>query len=261
MSQQLIEMVSASRGQIEKALPAHVKAERIQRVALTAIRMNRQLGECTPESFLGALMTAAQLGLEVNTPLGHAYLIPYKRECTFQLGYKGLLDLAYRTGNYNAIDAHVVYEEDDFDFQLGLNADLTHKPARIRKKSNDPIYYYAYYKLKSGGSAFRVWSHGDITEHAKKYSPSFGKSSSPWKTNFASMAKKTVLKDLLKYAPLSPEDRQHFETIERDNSVIKFEPKEGILNVEHKAVAEIQSESSKDDAQSAEDEAAVKELE
>ena len=84
-------------------------------------------------SFLGALMNAAQLGLEPNTPLGQAYLIPYrnkgKLECQFQIGYKGLIDMVYRNENIQTVQAQCVYENDDFQYELGLDPKLVHKPA------------------------------------------------------------------------------------------------------------------------------------
>ena len=100
--------------EIAKALPSVITPERFTRIELSAISVNPQLGQCTPASFLGAMMTSAQLGLEVNTPLGQAYVLPYRNkgtlEAQFQLGYKGLIDLAYRSGEVEVIQAHVVYE-------------------------------------------------------------------------------------------------------------------------------------------------------
>ena len=104
--------VKSMQGEIAKALPSVITPERFTRMVLSAISTNPKLAECTPQSFLGAMMTAAQLGMEPNTPLGQAYLIPYKNhgtlECQFQLGYKGLIDLAYRSGEVNIIQAQVV---------------------------------------------------------------------------------------------------------------------------------------------------------
>ena len=112
--QQYIKQMS---GEIKKALPSVMTPERFTRIVLSALSTNPKLAETTPQSFLGAMMTAAQLGLEPNTPLGQAYLLPYWNskanayECQFQLGYKGLLDLAYRSGEISVIQAHVVYSE------------------------------------------------------------------------------------------------------------------------------------------------------
>jgi recombination protein RecT len=150
------------------------------------------------------MMSAAQLGLEPNTPLGQAYLIPYKNkgvdEVQFQIGYKGLIDLAYRSGEVEVVQAQVVYENDDFECAYGLEPKLTHKPAD--RDRGEPIKVYAIFKTKSGGYGFEVMSMEDVRKHAEKYSQAYKSGFSPWKTNFEEMAKKTVLKKVLKYAPL-----------------------------------------------------------
>lgn len=194
--------------QIEKALPKVMTPERFSRIALTAVSNNPQLAQCSPKSFLGAMMQAAQLGLEPNTPLGQAYLIPYRDknrglEAQFQLGYKGLIDLAYRSGEVKDIQAHEVYENDEFEYELGLEPKLKHKPALVNR--GKVILYYAVFHTKSGGYGFEVMSVEDIKAHAQKYSKAINKDSSPWKNNFDSMAKKTVLKSCLKYAPIKTE--------------------------------------------------------
>lgn len=191
-------------GEIKKALPSVITPERFTRIVLSAISVNPKLGSCTPASFLGAMMTSAQLGLEVNTPLGQAYVLPYNnkgtQEAQFQLGYKGLIDLAYRSGEVESIQAHVVYENDDFTCEYGLEPKLVHKPADSNR--GEPVKVYAVFKTKSGGFGFEVMSMEDVRIHAAKYSKAYNSAFSPWKTNFEEMAKKTVLKRVLKYAPL-----------------------------------------------------------
>lgn len=193
---------------IGKALPAVLTPERFTRIVLTAISTNPKLAECTQESLLGAVMTGAQLGVELNTPLGQSYLIPrwngQKRcnECTFQLGYKGMIDLAYRSGKISTISAQVVYSNDKFEFELGLEPKLVHKPCMSGPRGN-AVAYYASYRTSDGGYGFEVMSRDEVDEHRKKYSPSANSSYSPWSTNFDEMAKKTVVKKMLKYAPIS----------------------------------------------------------
>lgn len=189
-------------GEIKKALPSVITPERFTRIVLSALSTNPKLAQTTPQSFLGAMMTAAQLGLEPNTPLGQAYLIPFKNhgtlECQFQLGYKGLIDLAYRSGEVSVIQAQVVYSNDDFSYSFGLNPELKHVPAKSDR--GDPIAAYAMFRTKDGGYGFEVMSMDDIRAHARKFSKAYG--NGPWQTNFEEMAKKTVLKRVLKYAPL-----------------------------------------------------------
>lgn len=183
--------------EIKKALPSVITPERFTRMALTAISTNPKLAECTPQSFMGALMNAAQLGLEPNTPLGQAYLIPYrnkgKMEVQFQIGYKGMIDLAHRSGEFANIYAQTVYENDTFDYELGLEPKLVHKPATSNR--GEVIMYYAVFKLVNGGFGFEVMSKEDIQEHAKTYSQAYGSGYSPWTKNFDEMAKKGLALD------------------------------------------------------------------
>ncbi len=196
--------INQMQGEIAKALPKVMTPERFTRIALSAVSNTPELANCTPKSFLAAMMNAAQLGLEPNTPLGQAYLIPYRNkgtlECQFQVGYKGLIDLAYRSGDVKTIQAHVVYEHDEFEYELGLEPKLRHIPAKDNR--GEPIWFYAVFKLINGGEGFEVMSIEDVRNHAKKYSKSYSSSYSPWTTSFEEMAKKTVIKKVLKYAPM-----------------------------------------------------------
>lgn len=200
----LRDVVVAMQDDIAKALPKVITPERFTRIALSALSNNPKLYECSKLSFLGALMNSAQLGLEPNTPLGQAYLIPYynnkekRLECQFQIGYKGLLDLAYRSGEISMVQAYIVYENDTFEYELGLEPILKHKPAPSNR--GNMTYAYAMFKLKNGGQSFIVMSKDDILNYGRRYSKTFN--AGPWQTDFEAMAKKTVLKQLLKYAPI-----------------------------------------------------------
>lgn len=234
--------IKSMEGEIKKALPSVITPERFTRIVLSALSVNPKLGSCTPASFLGAMMTSAQLGLEVNTPLGQAYVLPYLNkgvlEAQFQLGYKGLIDLAYRSGEVEVIQAHVVHENDKFECEYGLDPKLTHKPADTDR--GDPIKVYAVFKTKSGGFGFEVMSMEDVKKHAAKYSKSYGSSYSPWKTNFEEMAKKTVLKRVLKYAPLKSDFVRaavQDEVIKKDLSDDMFTvPNETVLDAEYSEI-------------------------
>lgn len=236
--------IKSMEGEIAKALPSVITPERFTRIVLSALSVNPKLAQCTPASFLGAMMVSAQLGLEVNTPLGQAYVLPYNnkgtQEAQFQLGYKGLIDLAYRSGEVEVIQAHVVYEKDEFECEYGLEPKLTHKPAD--KDRGEPIKVYAVFKTKSGGYGFEVMSMDDVRRHAAKYSKAYNSAFSPWKTSFEEMAKKTVLKRVLKFAPL----RSDFvratvqdETIKKDLAADMYDaPDETIIDVEYEHVDE-----------------------
>lgn len=194
--------IKKMQGEIAKALPSVMTPERFTRVTLSALSANQKLQACTPQSFLAAMMTAAQLGLEPNTPLGQAYLIPFRNhgrmECQFQLGYKGLIDLAYRSGDVSTIQAQTVYANDVFEYELGLEPKLRHVPAS--RDRGEPVYFYAVFRTKDGGYGFEVMSVEDARVHGRRYSKAY--SNGPWQTNFEEMAKKTVLKKVLKYAPM-----------------------------------------------------------
>lgn len=192
-------LIKAMEPEIKKALPSVITPERFTRMVFTALSSTPKLQQCTPQSFLGAMMQAAQLGLEPNTPVGQAYLIPYGNVCQFQLGYKGLLDLAYRSGEIKDIQAHEVHENDEFEYELGLEPKLKHIPAMSNR---GPVtMYYAVCHTKTGGYGFEVMSKDDVLEFAQKKSKSFR--NGPWQTDFDAMAKKTVLKRALKYAPIA----------------------------------------------------------
>ena len=222
-------------GEIKKALPSVMTPERFSRIVLSALSTNPKLAETTPQSFLGAMMTAAQLGVEPNTPLGQAYLIPFYNgkthalECQFQLGYKGLIDLAYRSGEISTIMAQVVYENDEFEYAFGLEPKLVHRPAL--EDRGDPKYVYAIFRTKDGGFGYEVMLIADIRAHAKKYSKAYN--AGPWQTNFEEMAKKTVLKRVLKYAPLKSE----FLREVAQDEVIKTEVSEDMYEVPNVYVA------------------------
>lgn len=231
--------IKQMQGEIKKALPAVITPERFTRIVLSALSTNPKLQETTPQSFLGAMMTAAQLGMEPNTPLGQAYLIPYYNsksrcnECQFQLGYKGLIDLAYRSGEVSIIQAKVVYENDEFTYSFGLEPVLKHIPAASDRGS--PTYVYAMFRTKEGGFGFDVMSMDAVRRFAQQYSKTFA--SGPWQTNFEEMAKKTVLKKVLKYAPLKSDFLRGMSL----DGIIKTEVSEDMYSVPG-TVIEVDSE-------------------
>lgn len=222
--QTMMDFIKASQKQITKALPSAITPERFTRICMTAVTQNPDLGLCTPASFAGAMLTAAQLGLEPNTPLGQAYLIPFNngrtgtKECQFQIGYRGLIELAHRSGDLQSIEAHIVYENDEFEYELGLNPVLKHKPAMENRGAI--AWVYAVYKLKSGGYGFEVMSVEDINKHRDRYSQAARRGFSPWNDNWEEMAKKTVIKRVLKYAPMKTE---FIKAMVQDDSTLNFE--------------------------------------
>lgn len=228
------DMVKAMMPEIKKALPSVITPERFTRIALSALNNTPQLQQCTPMSFLAALMNAAQLGLEPNTPLGQAYLIPYKNkgnlECQFQLGYKGLIDLAYRNGQMQTIQAQAVYENDVFEYEYGLEPQLIHRPAFSDR--GELVYFYGVWRVTTGGYGFSVMSKTDMDSYARTYSKAFDSGYSPWKTSYEEMAKKTVIKQALKYAPIKTD----FQRALSSDETIKKQISDDMFSVQNETI-------------------------
>lgn len=222
---------------IQSVLPKQMDADRLSRIALNVIRTNPKLLQCDINSLMGGVLEAAKLGLEPGL-MGQCYLIPFEKkrkegnqwvteriDAQFIIGYKGLIDLVRRSGQVSTIEARTVYENDTFEFEYGLNSDLKHKPALVDKGA--AIAYYAVAKLKDGGSSFLVMSLQEMEQYRDKYSKS--KNFGPWKDEFDAMARKTCLRQLIKYLPISVENLSNFD--ERDGSEIHNEIKNAeVLN-------------------------------
>lgn len=198
--------------EIEKALPAHMTADRMARIALTTVRTNPKLLECNISSVMAGIMQASQLGLEFGL-LGHCYLIPYGKEATFMLSYKGMIELARRSGNIKSIYAHSVYKNDMFKRVLGIENTIEHEPAEGDRGEFIGVYAVAHFK--DGGYQFEYLSKAEVE---KKRNHSKMKNSKPWTEHYEEMAKKTALRSLFKYLPVSVEVQ---EGISQDVTVRK----------------------------------------
>lgn len=174
---------------------------------------NRMLQSCDPRSIFGAAGLAATLKLSITPSLGQAYVVPFKGQATFQIGVKGLIQLAHRTGKYVALHAGKVREGEI----RGFNP-VTGAPELGEKTSDDVVGYVAYMRLNNGFEKTLYMTLAEIEEHAKKYSQSYGKSFSPWSTNFDAMASKTVLKKLLNAWGILSADMA--EAMQADQSVV-----------------------------------------
>lgn len=192
--------------EIAMSLPVHLKnnAKRYARQLMTLYSSNEYLRRCTLPSLLGSLMTASALGLDLSPQLGQCYIIPYKDQAQFQLGYKGMINLAYRSGQVKRVFADVVREKDHFVYSKGLHAKLEHEEADGDEEERGNIMYaYALAEFVNGGYAFEVWRWSRVMGHAKKFSQAYNKSSSPWKSDPEAMGKKTMIKAIWKYLPIS----------------------------------------------------------
>lgn len=204
--------------QMALAMPKHMTADRMMRIALTEVRKVPALGQCNIESFMGAIMQCAQLGLEPGSALGHAYLLPFgngkakdgKSNCQLIIGYRGMIDLARRSGQIVSLTARTVHENDTFKYEFGLEETMHHVPADGDRGKMTHVYAVA--KLKGGGVQFDVMSRADVD---KVRSTSKAGTNGPWVTHFEEMSKKTVIRRLFKYLPVSIEIQQAVTLDER----------------------------------------------
>ena len=200
---------------LQKALPSlqgiasqRLDPEKLMRIALGATSRNQTLLDCTPTSFLAALMAAASVGLEPETPLQHAYLVPRKNrhtgtmEATFLPSYKGLILLAVRSGDVAACWARIVYENEQFDVSYGLEETLEHQPIFEDDERGKVRAAYAVVKLKDGTLKFEVMTVKEIDDIRARSSAA---DTGPWTTDWEQMALKTVLKRVLKTVPTENE--------------------------------------------------------
>lgn len=223
--------------EIEKALPSHMNPDRMARIALTTIRTNPKLLEASIPSLLGAVMQAAQLGLEPGL-IGHCYLVPFRNGKTgqtdvqFIIGYKGMIDLARRSGQIENIYAHAVYSNDEFDYELGLEPKLKHKPY-MEGDRGEFIGAYAVAHFKDGGYQFEFMPKSEIDKRRKR---SKAANNGPWVTDFEEMAKKTVIRHMWKYLPISIEIQQQAMQDEVVRKDITSEPE--YIEMDHLAIEE-----------------------
>jgi len=194
--------------------PKHITKERIVKLALVAASRQPKLFECTPQSFLQSVMKSAELGLDCVGTLGQGYLVPYYNgkikafECQFIVGYQGLIELARRSGNISRIESRVVYEKDEFIVEYGLEPKLIHKPY-LGGDRGKIVCVYAIAELKDGSRQVEVMTLDEVERIRDR---SKAKEGGPWVTDFAEMARKTVIRRLAKYLPLSPELAKAIET-------------------------------------------------
>ena len=200
--------------QFARAMPKHLSADKLARLALTALRTTPKLGECTPGSFFGALMQCAGLGLEPNL-IGHAYLVPYRDRksgqyvCQFIPGYRGLLDLVRRSGEViGSPRAEIVYENDIFKLERGMESDeFVHVPYYLREdaKHDDGGAIrgaYLHVRYKAGGADV---FYMPLEKIEKRRGRSAAKDSGPWQTDYEAMVLKTVVRAHFSWLPVSIE--------------------------------------------------------
>ena len=207
---------------LAEAMPDVTKADRFVRSAITEFRMNKALQECSIPSVLGYFLQSAALGLEPASTLGQCYPVPFRNnkvggnECQFILGYRGMLSIARRSGEVLSVDAHIVYEHDEFELTYGLDQTLKHIPM-ISGDRGDIIGAYVVVRFRDGSYQYRFMPKSEIDATRKR---SKAGNYGPWKTDYEEMAKKTVFRKLFKWLPISIEDQQKASA---DDAVVRYD--------------------------------------
>ena len=199
-------------------LPVHMSKDRMMRIALSALRTTPDLAKCTIQSVAMSLMGCSVLGLEPNTPLGHAYLIPFKKniaprgqkpqyekQCQLIVGYRGMIELFYRSGAVSSVKATPVFQDDTFEVEYGLNPQLRHVPSKKpgRVSDNKLTHVYVVVRLKDGSDP--LWEVIDREEVDRHRARSKSAKSGPWVTDYVAMALKTAIRVIHRWVPYSVE--------------------------------------------------------
>lgn len=191
--------------QLKMALPKHVTPERLARIVMTQLRQTPELLRCTRESLLGSIMGAAQLGLEPGV-LGQCWLIPYGKVATLVIGYRGMAQLAWRSGQVASMNARAVFQGDHFMFDFGADK-LEHRP--FGESDPDKLtHVYAVIHTTQGGRLWDVMTRAEIDRLRDR---SQAGKSGPWATDYTEMCKKSVMRRIFKMAPASVEMNRAME--------------------------------------------------
>jgi len=214
---QIQDVLNGMKTQIAQALPKHLTVDRMIQMASSLIAKNPKLGECSASSLVGAVMQASILGFRPVEALGECYFVPYGGAVQFQIGYKGYVSLSRRTGELKTIYAEVVHQGDHFEYELGLEPKLIHKP-KLDNDDASMTHVYAVAKYKDGGYNFMVLSHYQVEKLRKRNPMQKEKPSGAWATDYDAMAKAKAVKQLSKFMPLSVDFQN---AILSDEAVIK----------------------------------------
>ena len=196
-------VLEGMRIQIAQALPKHLTPDRVIQMATTLITQNPKIAECSAASLMGAVMQASILGFKPVSALGECYFVPYGKEVQFQIGYKGYISLARRSGQIKNLYAYPVRKGDDFTYELGLNPKLEHKPKADVDAELTHVYAVVHYK--DGAYDFIVLTRAEVEKLRLRSPMQKGAPKGAWATDYEAMAKAKAIKQLAKYMPLSDE--------------------------------------------------------
>lgn len=198
---------------IAAVMPKHLNPDRMFQLAISCYNQTPGLSECSPQSVLSCLMKCSALGMEPSAVdgLGRAYILPFKnkttgrKEATLILGYKGMIDLARRSGEIKDISARVVHKGDEFDYEYGLTEGLRHVPSTEPVDGRPMTHVYMVAHFKDGGHYIDVMSKAEVDDIRKRSkTPNNG----PWVTDYEAMARKTVIRRAFPYLPVSVQTEQ-----------------------------------------------------
>lgn len=206
----LADVIKGQWGKIEAVMPKHLSSERLYQLTISAINHEPKLGQCDVKTLLSCVMKCSALGVEPSAVdgLGRAYILPYRNnkrgimEATFILGYKGMIDLARRSGEIASIASRAVYEGDLFEYEFGLDERCKHVPQAVERTPEKLTHVYMVAKFKDGGYYMDVMTRAEVEAIRKR---SKAGSSGPWVTDYEAMARKTVLRRAFPYLPVSVE--------------------------------------------------------
>lgn len=247
---QIAQALNAWGQNLQMTLPKHLTPDRFIQMATSIIAKNPAIAECTAQSVVGAILQASILGFPPVEALGYCYFVPFNnkkgnttvKEVQFQIGYKGLMDLARRSGKIETIHAFVVVEGDTFDYELGLNPTITHKPcgAVAAPDGSNICYAYAVVKYSDGGFGFEVLPKARIEQLRMRSPMAKNGLTGAWRTDYESMAKAKAIKQLAKSMPLTIDA---MSTLASDERVIHADNfREGTLDIDATEVVESEAE-------------------
>ena len=254
---------------IAMALPRHMTPERMIGIATSAIHQNPKLLECDPMTLAATITQVSELGLEMGNTLGHAYLVPFwnsktrTQDVQLIIGYRGLLELARRSGQITCIDVQLVYEKEDFNITYGVENNITHVPLPPSKRGENIIGGYAIARFKDGGYQYVFMYVEDLdkikNQALDKIKKDYQKYS-PWVGHTEEMYKKTIIRRLAKYLPISVEFQKAAVADEYSEQGIKNREYEAFFDediIDHEA--EVIKEKTDQNAEDLKNELAAKE--
>lgn len=229
---ELLGTIKRNWDRISAVAPKHLDAERLYQLTVSAVNKEPKLAACTPETVLSCIMKCSALGLEPSAVdgLGRAYILPFRNgktgrmEGTFILGYKGMIDLARRSGEVKDISARAVHEGDVFEYEFGLDERLRHVPAQADGGKLTHVYMICHFT--DGGHYMDVMTKAEVDAVRKR---SKSANNGPWVTDYEAMAKKTVIRRAFPYLPVSVEAQQAAAADETDGGM-RFDMPEPVID-------------------------------